>query len=103
MELSFANKDLEKLYTEGRSKKYKLPAHLIKKYTLRLQTIHAAENIYDFWQNPALNFEKLQGTYHTFSMRLDRKWRLILILDFQDEAKTIAHVSIEDVNNHYES
>jgi toxin HigB-1 len=102
MEFSFANKELEKLYTEGRSKKYKLPANLVKKYFLRLQSIEAAENIYDFWRNPALNFEKLKGADTIFSMRLDIKWRLILMLDFQDEAKTIAHVSIEDVTNHYE-
>lgn len=102
MELSFANKELEKLYTEGRSRKYKLPTNLVKKYIMRINTIMAAETIYDFWRDPTLNFERLQGSKDIFSMRLNIQWRLILSINFHDPEKTFGDVSIEDVTNHYE-
>jgi plasmid maintenance system killer protein len=102
MEFSFADKELEKLYTEGRSRKYRLPNNLVKKYIMRVNGIKAAETIHDFWHDPALNFERLQGHDNIFSMRINIKWRLILSIDFQDKEKTYGIVSIEEVNNHYE-
>ena len=48
MQLTFGNTDLEKLYTEGKSNKYKFPQNIIKKYIMRINTICAASTIYDF-------------------------------------------------------
>ncbi len=66
MQLNFSNTDLEKLYTEGQSRKYKLPKDIVKKYIMRINSIHAANTIHDFWADPTLNFERLQGLEDVF-------------------------------------
>ena len=78
MEFRFDNKDLEKLYTEGKSKKYRLPNDIIDKFFARIQQIEAANDIYDLWNDKGLNFEKLQGSDSRYSMRLKLKYRGVL-------------------------
>ena len=86
MNFSFKNKELEKLYTTGKSKKLKLSNDIIEKFFARVQQIEAAENIYDLWNDPSLNFEKYKMHY---SIRLTGKYRLEMRVNWMNETKTI--------------
>jgi toxin HigB-1 len=101
MQLNFGNSELEQLYTKGQSRKYKFPKDIVKRYIMRINTISAATTIYDFWNDPTLNFERLQGLEDVFSMRINIKYRLIISIDFADVDKTYGTVIIEDITNHY--
>jgi plasmid maintenance system killer protein len=71
MQLDFNNTELEKLYTEGKSRRYRLPKNLIKKYIMRINAIRAANTIHDFWADSTLYFERLQGLDDVFSIRIN--------------------------------
>jgi plasmid maintenance system killer protein len=101
MNFSFKNKELEKLYTTGKSKKLKLSNDIIEKFFARVQQIEAAENIYDLWNDKGLNFEKLKGTENTYSMRLKLKYRLEMEIDWQNSELTIGDFLLTDISNHY--
>jgi plasmid maintenance system killer protein len=101
MDFRFANKDLEKLYTEGKSKKYRLSEDIIDKFFARIQQIEAAQDIYDLWKDKGLNFEKLQGYETRYSMRLKLKFRLELIVEWKNNEKTIGEFIIIDITTHY--
>lgn len=101
MEFTFDNKELEKLYTHGKSKKYRLPNDIIDKFFARLQQIEAANTIYDLWNDRGLNFEKLQGAENSYSMRLKIKYRLEMNVQWKNDEKTIGDFIIKDISNHY--
>jgi toxin HigB-1 len=102
MEAYFINKELEKLYTTGKSRKYPLPTDISRKFVMCVIKIMAAETIHDFWQDPALRFEKLQGSENHYSMRLNRKYRLEMKIDWLNDAQTIGIFGIEEISNHYD-
>ncbi|TAG31361.1 MAG: hypothetical protein EAZ35_04030 [Sphingobacteriia bacterium] len=101
MNFSFDNKDLEKLYTTGKSRKLKLANDIIDKFFARVQQIEAANTIYDLWNDKGLNFEKLQGHENLYSMRLKLKYRLEMQIDWKNDEKTIGDFIITDISNHY--
>ena len=101
MDFRFDNKDLEKLYTEGKSGKYRLPDDIIDKFFARLQQIEAANDIYDLWNDKGLNFEKLQGHESRYSIRLKLKYRLEMIVEWQNNEKSVGEFIIIDISNHY--
>lgn len=101
MDFRFDNRDLEKLYTEGKSKKYRLSEDITDKFFARIQQIEAAKDIYDLWNDKGLNFEKLQGFESRFSMRLKLKYRMEMIVEWQNNEKTIGEFIIIDITNHY--
>jgi len=101
MEFWFDNKELEKLYTDGKSRKYRLPEDIIDKFFARIQQIEAAAEIYDLWNDRGLNFEKLQGYDNRFSMRLKNKYRLEVSINWLNAEKTIGEFAIVEVSNHY--
>lgn len=101
MDFRFDNKDLEKLYTEGKCKKYRLPEDITDKFFARIQQIEAARDIYDLWNDKGLNFEKLQGYESRFSMRLKLKYRMEMIVEWQNNEKSIGEFIIIDITNHY--
>lgn len=101
MEFSFKNKDLEKLYTTGKSKKYTLPANIIEKFFARIQQIEAAHDIRDLWNDKGLNFEKLTKTENSYSMRLNQNYRLEMDIDWINNELTIGEFIITEISNHY--
>lgn len=101
MDFRFDNKDLEKLYTDGKSKKYRLPEDITDKFFARIQQIEAARDIYDLWNDKGLNFEKLQGYESRYSMRLKLKYRMEMIVEWQNNEKNIGEFIIIDITNHY--
>jgi len=101
MDFDFKNKYLEDLYTKGRSKKYKLPVGVPKKYVERIGRIESSVTINDLREPPSMEFEKLEGYEKRFSIRLNKQYRLEFEIDFEDEEKTFGSVLIIDVSNHY--
>lgn len=101
MDFRVDNKDLEKLYTDGRSRKYRLPDDIVDKFFARIRQIESANDIYDLWNDKGLNFEKLQGFESRYSMRLKLKYRLELIVEWQNNVNTVGEFVILDITNHY--
>jgi len=96
------DKELEKLYTTGRSKKLKLPDQVVEKFFALVQKIDSAVSIYDFWQDSGLNFKKLEGkNKNRYSMRLSGKYRLEMDITWENEEKTIGIFSLITISNHY--
>ena len=102
MEFKFNNKELEALYTSGKSKKMKLTSDIIEKFFARIQQIEAANTIYDLWNDKGLNFEKLQGHPNLYSMRLKMKYRLEMEIEWKNNEKTIGDFTITKISNHYD-
>ncbi len=67
-----------------------------------VDVIAAAKDIYDFWKQPSLNFEKLQGYTNRFSLRLTRVYRLEVTIEWENEKKTVGLVGIEEISKHYQ-
>lgn len=101
MDVIFKNKELEKLYKTGESRKLRLPQDIIKEYSFCVQSIIDAADIYDLWNDKSLNFEKLTNT-ELYSMRLKRKYRLEMTIDWQNELCTIGIFGLTDITNHYQ-
>lgn len=101
MNFTFKNKELEKLYTTGKSKKLKFPNDIIDKFFARIQQIEAANDIYDLWNDKGLNFEKMTNTQNSYSMRLKIKYRLEMDIDWNNDELTIGDFIITEISNHY--
>ncbi|WP_187759757.1 type II toxin-antitoxin system RelE/ParE family toxin [Thiospirochaeta perfilievii] len=102
MKCYFSNKKLEKLYTTGKSKKYKLSEEIVRDFIWLVGIIDAAKDIYDFWDQPSLNFEKLQGFKNRHSFRINRKYRLEVDIEWENDDQTIGIVGIDEVSKHYQ-
>lgn len=68
---------------------------------MRIQQIEAANDIYDLWKTPSLNFEKLEGYENKYSIRVDDQWRLEFYIEWQNKEKTKGIVSIVELSKHY--
>ena len=101
VKVSFGNRKLEALYKSGKSTKYRLPQHVLKKFFMRVQSLEAATSIYDFWKNPALNFERLEGA-DTCSVRVDGSWRMEFTVAWEDDPPTKGAITVTELSNHYE-
>jgi len=95
------DKELEKLYTSGNSKKLKLPEQVIEKFFSTIQKIEASIAIYDLWADKGLRFEKLRGFENRYSMRLSSKYRLEMEVEWKDDKQTIGRFYLLTISNHY--
>ena len=102
MKYHFTNKKLEQLYETGQSKKYKLDRNIIIDFVWLVNVIDAAKDIYDFWDEPALNFEKLVGYEFRYSFRINRKYRLEVDIDWENDEQTVGIVGIDEISKHYQ-
>ena len=100
MEWEFINKELVKLYETGKSKKYRLQPAVLGKFFMRIQQIEAAITIQDLWRNPSLKFEHLKSK-KMYSIRVDKGYRLEILIDWQNEDKTIGKFIIKELSKHY--
>ena len=101
MKFIFKNKNLLQLYQEGKDRKYKLQRQLINKFSMAVQHIEAANDIYDLRNTASFKFEKLEGLKNTFSIRLNIKYRLILEIEWENEEKTKGTFYIIEISKHY--
>ena len=102
MNVNISDKELLKLYTTGKSKKLKYSKDIIEKFIMRVQTIISSVNIHDFWKDPAINFEKLQGYDNRYSMKLNNKYRLEMEIDWENKEKTMGTFYIKEISTHYQ-
>ncbi|MEO0123724.1 MAG: type II toxin-antitoxin system RelE/ParE family toxin [candidate division WOR-3 bacterium] len=102
MEVKFRNPKLLELYQKGKSKKYVLGSEVVKKFSLRIEILQAAVNIYDLWKSPSLHFEKMTGYDKRYSVRIDKKHRLEFEIEWTDDKKTVGVVKIIEISKHYE-
>lgn len=98
MELEFSNQRLEKLYTDGKSNKYKIEVQVLQGFFEAIAILEAAKDIYDLWNNPSLNFKKYKQWY---SVRANRKWRIEFDIKWEDKEKTSGVIRIKELSNHY--
>lgn len=101
LEVYIDNKELEKLYTTGQSKKLRLPEPVIEKFFATIQKMESAITIHDLWADKGLRFEKLKGTTNLYSMRLTGKYRLETEVEWTDEKLTIGKFYLQTISNHY--
>ena len=96
MEVTFADGDLDRLETDP-SFAMGLPAGIVTAYRKRMQTIRAAVDERDFYNQKSLHFEKLKGKrQHRHSMRLNDRLRLVLELEAASNGKRVKIIGIED-------
>lgn len=99
MEVNIRNKELQKLYETGKSKKYPLPKNIIEEFFYCMQVLEDAETIYDIWKDKSLNFERLNGNF--YSMRLNIRYRLEMEIDWINQECTIGIIDVTEISNHY--
>jgi len=96
MEVEFANNDLDHLeidptFTAGLSRA------VVRAFRKRMQTIRAAQDERTLYALKSLHFEKLKGKRsHQRSIRLTKKWRLVLELKKDGDKSAVVIVAIED-------
>jgi proteic killer suppression protein len=96
MEVDFDDDQLDRLETD-RSFDGGFEAAVVKAYRKVMQAIRAAPDERDFYALKGLHFEKLEGSRsHERSMRLNKKWRLILELRGEAPSKRVLVKAIED-------
>ena len=96
MDVTFADDDLEQLYTDPRITLGYTPA-IVKAYRKRMQVIVAADDERDFYALTGLHYEKLKGKrQHQRSMMLNSQFRLIIEIQTDAKGKYVKVVSIED-------
>jgi len=101
LKIEFSNKELLKLYTTGKSKKYQLNQNVIRKFFMRIQQLEAAKDIYDLWTTPSVKFEKIKSSKKMYSLRIDRVYRLEVQIEFENKEKTEGKVFIKMISKHY--
>lgn len=102
MNVEFTNKNLEKLYTSGKSSKYKLQPDVLNKFFMRIQQIEAAVTTQDLINQKGLNFEKLTGFSNRYSIRLNKKYRLEMEIKWTNTQLTVGDFYICEISNHYD-
>lgn len=69
---------------------------------MRIQQLEAAVTIHDLWKTASINFEALKGCDNRYPVRLDRKWRLEMEIEWEDPDKTKGVISLVELSKHYE-
>lgn len=96
MDVQFDDPDLDRLETDP----VFAAAHddsTVKGFRKVMQVIRAAPDERDFYAMKSLHFEKLEGDRsHQRSLRLTKKWRLIVELEGKAPSKVVRIKGIED-------
>lgn len=95
MKFKFKTRKLELLYTEEKN------AHkyhgVVDDFFEVMAIIVAAESEQDLYANKGLRFEKLSGKrQNQRSLRLNKQWRLIVVLEQDEEGNYLLIIDIED-------
>ena len=97
MRFRFKKKKIELLYTEEKNA-HKYPG-VDDDFFEVMAIIAAAKSEQDLYANKGLRFEKLsgkRGKQGQRSLRLNRQWRLVVILEKDTEGKYVLIIDIED-------
>jgi len=76
MIISFRNKETERFYVSGKSKKY--PQTIIKVALRKLDYLNAAKDLNDLKVPPGNRLEMLRGNFENmYSIRINKQYRII--------------------------
>ncbi len=101
MVIRFNNDYLEALYEGNQKGKPKYNSEVILKFKKTILKLKSAESPEEIKKITSLNFEPLVGNYRGYySVRVDLKYRLILILE-KGEIEIQEVIVIENLTNHY--
>ena len=96
MRFKFKSKKLTALYTEEKDA-HKFPATVVDRFFDVMGIIDAAIDERDLYALKGLHFEKLKGARkHQRSIRLTKKYRLIIELDHDKQGKVIIIIDMDD-------
>lgn len=96
MEVEFADENLDRLETDLQFEAG-FDRATVKGFRKVMQAIRAAPDERDFYALKGLHFEKLEGARsHERSMRVTKKWRLIMELTGEAPNKVVKIKGIED-------
>lgn len=98
MNVSINQKELETLYTKGKSNK--LPPQVVEKFFATIQKIEAATDIHDLLADNGLRFKKMQNS-DSYAMRLNNKYRLEMQVEWDNDAQTVGHFILTNISVHY--
>lgn len=101
MEVFINDKELEKLYTTGQSRKLKLQEHIVDKFLATIQKTEASVTINDLLADKGLRFEKLRGFENRYSMRLSGKYRLEMEIEWNDDKRNVGKFFLLTISKHY--
>jgi len=96
MEFKFEDKDLEKLYTNGKGPYSKI---IIKAFFKRMEVIKQAKDENDLRNLKSNHFEKLKSRKKDYSIRLNKQYRLEFEWLKYNASKRLL---IKKISNHYE-
>jgi proteic killer suppression protein len=92
----FRSRQLRLLYTENKDA-HRYPAGVVDAFFEVIAVIKAAKNENDLRALKGLHFEKLSGERAgQYSMRINKQYRLIIIIEEDDYDKLIWIIQIED-------
>lgn len=100
MKFEIDNKSLIEVYTKGRSRKLRLPPGIADKFLERVARIDAAVDIDDLRNPPSMQFEKIHGHKDFFSIRINKQYRLIFNVQFDENSDKTGKVFIKEIWNH---
>lgn len=100
MEVHIDDKELQKLYETGKSRKLKLPERIIDKFFATVQKIESAVDIHDLLADRGLRFKLLKNS-DRYAMRLNDQYRLEMNVEWKNEANTIGVFILLTISNHY--
>ncbi len=97
MKLEFEDGDLRRLYEERDFALPRLGSDVVKAFRKKLGFLAQAEPEIDLRNYKALHFEKLRGgRAGQHSIRLNRRWRLILRVETDAEGRLLVIVEVVD-------
>ncbi|MBW4688850.1 MAG: type II toxin-antitoxin system RelE/ParE family toxin [Komarekiella atlantica HA4396-MV6] len=98
LRFQFKKKKIEALYTEEKNA-HKYPPAVVDNFFEVMASIDAAVDEQDLYAQKGLRFEKLsgkRGKYGQRSLRLNNQWRLIVVLDEDEQGHYLTIIDIED-------
>ena len=103
MVIRFQKEYLEELYVTGKcsDKKHRYQPQVVKKYSMRIDTLTDVPSVEALFTYNSLNYEVLSGDKKGISsIRIDGQYRLEFIVSTEGEP-AITICSIIDITNHY--
>jgi toxin HigB-1 len=101
LEIVFLDEKLLALYESGLGRPLRLEKAVVESFFDAIAVIATARDICDLWNLPSLHFERLQSAKNRYSIRLDRKWRLEMSIEWKNEAVTVGVIGLEEISKHY--
>lgn len=99
MRFRFKKKKLKDLYYEEKGG-HKYPPEAVDAFFHVMTVIEAAVDIREFYELKSLHFEKLKGDRKDeHSMRLNKQYRLTMVLEKDNEGTSLLILDIEDYHN----